>query len=141
MALAEEMAKLFVEAIAAPSFSEEAKARLSAKKNLRLLVVKQAAPGKVVKQISGGLLLQDADDEDVAAGGLKVVTVRQPTTGGDGGASFCLASGQARQVERHRVCPRWPDDGSGRGPDEPGGCGEIRRHESGVAAGELRGRL
>ena len=42
-ALAEEIAKLFVEAIAAPSFSEEAKARLSAKKNLRLLVVKPAA--------------------------------------------------------------------------------------------------
>jgi phosphoribosylaminoimidazolecarboxamide formyltransferase / IMP cyclohydrolase len=78
-ALAEEMAKLFVEAIAAPSFHEAAKAKLSAKKNLRLLVVKQAAPGKVVKQVSGGLLLQDEDDEDVATAELKVMTVRQPT--------------------------------------------------------------
>ena len=78
-ALAEEMAKLFVEAIAAPSFHEAAQARLSAKKNLRLLVVKQAAPGKVVKQVSGGLLLQDEDDEDVATAELKVMTVRQPT--------------------------------------------------------------
>jgi phosphoribosylaminoimidazolecarboxamide formyltransferase / IMP cyclohydrolase len=78
-ALAEEMAKLFVEAIAAPSFNEAAKAKLSAKKNLRLLVVKQAAPGKVVKQVSGGLLLQDEDDEDVAAAELKVMTVRPPT--------------------------------------------------------------
>jgi phosphoribosylaminoimidazolecarboxamide formyltransferase/IMP cyclohydrolase len=78
-ALAEEMAKLFVEAIAAPSFHEAAKAKLSAKKNLRLLVVKQAAPGKVVKQVSGGLLLQDEDDEDVLATELKVVTVRPPT--------------------------------------------------------------
>jgi phosphoribosylaminoimidazolecarboxamide formyltransferase/IMP cyclohydrolase len=78
-ALAEEMAKLFVEAIAAPSFNEGAKAKLSAKKNLRLLVVKQAGPGMVVKQISGGLLLQDEDDEDVVAAELKVVTVRQPT--------------------------------------------------------------
>src|ERR1700723_2740452 len=60
-ALAEEIAKLFVEAIAAPSFSEDAKARLSTRKNLRLLVVKPAAAGKVIKQISGGLLLQDAD--------------------------------------------------------------------------------
>ncbi len=58
---AEEIAKLFVEAIAAPSFSEGANARFSAKKNLRLLTVKQAQPGKSVKQISGGLLLQDAD--------------------------------------------------------------------------------
>jgi phosphoribosylaminoimidazolecarboxamide formyltransferase / IMP cyclohydrolase len=78
-ALAEEMAKLFVEAIAAPSFNEAAKAKLSAKKNLRLVVVKQAAPGKVVKQVSGGLLLQDEDDEDVVTAALKVVTVRQPT--------------------------------------------------------------
>jgi phosphoribosylaminoimidazolecarboxamide formyltransferase / IMP cyclohydrolase len=78
-ALAEEMAKLFVEAIAAPSFNEAAKTKLSAKKNLRLLVVKQAAPGKVVKQISGGLLLQDEDEKDVVTAELKVVTVRQPT--------------------------------------------------------------
>ncbi len=46
-AAAEEIAKLFVEAIAAPSFSEGAKARFSAKKNLRLLTVKHAPPGKV----------------------------------------------------------------------------------------------
>jgi phosphoribosylaminoimidazolecarboxamide formyltransferase/IMP cyclohydrolase len=79
-ALAEELVKLFVEAIAAPSFSEGAQARLSTKKNLRLLVVKQAKAAKVAKQISGGLLLQDADTEDVATAGLKVVTVRQPST-------------------------------------------------------------
>ena len=78
-ALAEEIAKLFVEAIAAPSFSEAAKARLSSRKNLRLVVVKHAAPGRAVKQISGGLLLQDADIEDISANELKVVTVRQPT--------------------------------------------------------------
>ncbi len=79
-ALAEEIAKLFVEAVAAPSFSEGAKTKLSARKNLRLLVVKHALPGRVVKQISGGLLLQDADVEDVAAAELKVVTTRQPST-------------------------------------------------------------
>jgi phosphoribosylaminoimidazolecarboxamide formyltransferase / IMP cyclohydrolase len=76
---AEEIAKLFVEAIAAPSFSEGAKAKFSAKKNLRLLTVKNAPPAKVVKQISGGLLLQDADTEEVSAEGLTVVTVRQPS--------------------------------------------------------------
>jgi phosphoribosylaminoimidazolecarboxamide formyltransferase/IMP cyclohydrolase len=76
-ALAEEMAKLFVEAIAAPSFSDGARAKFGARKNLRLLVVKPALPAKVVKQISGGLLLQEADGEDFTE--LKVVTVRQPT--------------------------------------------------------------
>jgi phosphoribosylaminoimidazolecarboxamide formyltransferase/IMP cyclohydrolase len=78
-AAAEEIAKLFVEAIAAPSFSDGAKAKFSAKKNLRLLTVKHAPPGKSVKQISGGLLLQDADTEGVPAAGLTVVTVRQPS--------------------------------------------------------------
>ncbi len=78
-AAAEEIAKLFVEAIAAPSFSEGAKARFSAKKNLRLLMVKHAPAAKSVKQISGGLLLQDADTEGVLAAGLTAVTVRQPS--------------------------------------------------------------
>jgi phosphoribosylaminoimidazolecarboxamide formyltransferase / IMP cyclohydrolase len=78
-ALAEEIAKLFVEAIAAPSFSEGAKVRLGAKKNLRLLVVKHLVPSKALKQISGGLLLQDADTEDVSADQLVVVTARQPS--------------------------------------------------------------
>jgi phosphoribosylaminoimidazolecarboxamide formyltransferase / IMP cyclohydrolase len=76
---AEEIAKLFVEAIAAPSFTEGAKAKFSAKKNLRLLTVKHAAPGKSVKQISGGLLLQDADTEEASAEARTVVTVRQPS--------------------------------------------------------------
>ena len=42
-AAAEEIAKLFVEAIAAPSFTQGALARFAAKKNLRLVVVKPAA--------------------------------------------------------------------------------------------------
>ena len=78
-ATAEEMAKLFVEAIAAPSFSEAARTKLSAKKNLRLLVVKPAPPDRVVKQISGGMLLQDADVEDLSTMRREVVTKRQPT--------------------------------------------------------------
>jgi phosphoribosylaminoimidazolecarboxamide formyltransferase/IMP cyclohydrolase len=76
---AEEIAKLFVEAIAAPGFTDEAKERFAAKKNLRLVEVKDAAPGQVIKQVSGGLLLQDADTGRVTASGLKVVTQRQPT--------------------------------------------------------------
>jgi phosphoribosylaminoimidazolecarboxamide formyltransferase / IMP cyclohydrolase len=78
-ALAEEISKLFVEAVAAPAFSEAARQRLSAKKNLRLLAVKPAPVAKVLKQISGGLLLQDADVEDLHAADLKVVTTRQPS--------------------------------------------------------------
>jgi phosphoribosylaminoimidazolecarboxamide formyltransferase/IMP cyclohydrolase len=78
-AAAEEIARLFVEAIAAPAFTQEARERFAAKKNLRLVEL-QAAPAKpVVKQVSGGLLLQDADTGRVTESELDVVTWRPPT--------------------------------------------------------------
>jgi phosphoribosylaminoimidazolecarboxamide formyltransferase/IMP cyclohydrolase len=80
---AEEIGKLFVEAIAAPSFSPAARERLAAKKNLRLVEVHTAPPCPVVKHVSGGLLLQEADtgriDATALDPGLKVVTWRPPT--------------------------------------------------------------
>jgi phosphoribosylaminoimidazolecarboxamide formyltransferase/IMP cyclohydrolase len=78
-AAAEEIAKLFVEAIAAPSFTPEAVERFAAKKNLRLLEVHTAPPRPVVKHVSGGALLQDADTGHISAAELKIVTDRQPT--------------------------------------------------------------
>ncbi len=78
-AAAEEIAKLFVEAIAAPSFTAEARDRFAAKKNLRLVVVKPAPPRPVVKHVSGGLLMQDADTGHIEESGLKIVTKRAPT--------------------------------------------------------------
>jgi phosphoribosylaminoimidazolecarboxamide formyltransferase/IMP cyclohydrolase len=76
---AEEMAALFVEAIAAPSFSDDARVRFSSKKNLRLVVVKPADTAGVLRQVSGGLLLQDADRARVSVANLKVATRRAPT--------------------------------------------------------------
>ncbi|AXC14506.1 IMP cyclohydrolase [Acidisarcina polymorpha] len=78
-AAAEEIAKLFVEAIAAPGYSPEALARFAGKKNLRLITVRNAPIDRVIKQVSGGLLLQDADSARIAAADLKMVTTRQPT--------------------------------------------------------------
>jgi len=78
-AAAEEIAKLFVEAIAAPAFTEEALQRFAAKKNLRLVEVHAAPPKPVVKHVSGGLLVQDADTARVNESELKVVTWRPPT--------------------------------------------------------------
>ena len=78
-AAAEEIAKLFVEAIAAPGFTPGALARFAAKKNLRLVVVKPAARARVLKQVSGGMLLQDADTGSVAVADLRTVTRRPPT--------------------------------------------------------------
>ncbi|MGH9622049.1 MAG: bifunctional phosphoribosylaminoimidazolecarboxamide formyltransferase/IMP cyclohydrolase [Bryobacteraceae bacterium] len=72
--------QLFVEAVAAPSFSEEAMAILSGKKNLRMVKIRPAASGDlVIKSISGGLLAQTADSATLEASKLEVKTGRPPT--------------------------------------------------------------
>jgi phosphoribosylaminoimidazolecarboxamide formyltransferase/IMP cyclohydrolase len=76
---AAEIAKLFVEAIAAPEFSPEALQVLSAKKNLRLLRITPAKVQQVLKQISGGYLLQEEDAAVTTTETLKVATQRKPT--------------------------------------------------------------
>jgi len=78
-AAAEEIAKLFVEAIAAPAFTAEAREAFARKKNLRLVEIHAAQARPVVKQVSGGLLLQDADTARINESELKVVTWRPPT--------------------------------------------------------------
>ncbi|MFP5206349.1 MAG: bifunctional phosphoribosylaminoimidazolecarboxamide formyltransferase/IMP cyclohydrolase, partial [Acidobacteriota bacterium] len=78
-AAAEEIAKLFVEAIAAPAFTSEALERFAAKKNLRLVQLRPAHARPVVKNVSGGLLLQDADTARVSESELKIVTRRSPS--------------------------------------------------------------
>jgi phosphoribosylaminoimidazolecarboxamide formyltransferase/IMP cyclohydrolase len=77
---ASEVAKLFVEAIAAPSFAADALAILTAKKNLRLVKVKPLdKPELVIKSITGGLLAQTADTAELVEAQLQVKTVRPPT--------------------------------------------------------------
>jgi phosphoribosylaminoimidazolecarboxamide formyltransferase/IMP cyclohydrolase len=78
--VAEEMAKLFVEVIAAPGFDDEAKARFAAKKNLRLVEIAASQEKWVLKNVSGGILVQDADVRPLAESDLKVVTKRAPTS-------------------------------------------------------------
>jgi len=76
---AQEMAKLFLEAIAAPKFDDAAKATFSAKKNLRLVEITDAPQKWVLKNVSGGILVQDADVRRLRESDLKVVTKRPPT--------------------------------------------------------------
>src|ERR1700722_9596488 len=96
---AEEMHKLFLEVIAAPGFDEAAKAKFATKKNLRLVAVTDspnhqpgspggpvrgadeasAAPRRlVIKNISGGILVQDADIRPLQDADLKGVAKRAP---------------------------------------------------------------
>jgi phosphoribosylaminoimidazolecarboxamide formyltransferase / IMP cyclohydrolase len=79
-AAATEMAKLFLEVIAAPAFDDGAKAAFAAKKNLRLVEVPAGQQYWVLKNISGGMLVQDSDLHQLAEADLKVVTRRPPTS-------------------------------------------------------------
>jgi phosphoribosylaminoimidazolecarboxamide formyltransferase/IMP cyclohydrolase len=76
---AEEMHKLFLEVIAAPAFDEAAKAKFATKKNLRLVEVVPSNQKWVLKNVSGGMLVQDADARPLRPSDLRVVTKRPPT--------------------------------------------------------------
>jgi phosphoribosylaminoimidazolecarboxamide formyltransferase / IMP cyclohydrolase len=64
-ALAEQVADIFTEVILAPAFEPAALEVLTAKKNLRVLVIPGPRPrGAEPRPISGGVLMQDADALD-----------------------------------------------------------------------------
>ena len=74
-----ELAKLFVEAIAAPAYNPAALEILRAKKNIRLVRVTAVEDPLVVKSISGGYLAQTADTATFNRATTEVKTRRAPT--------------------------------------------------------------
>ncbi|HLH18220.1 MAG TPA: bifunctional phosphoribosylaminoimidazolecarboxamide formyltransferase/IMP cyclohydrolase [Bryobacteraceae bacterium] len=76
---AKEIAKLFVEAIAAPAYSEPALAILASKKNLRLMRIAPGLDRLVVKSISGGYLAQTADRAVLDRSQCEIKTQRAPS--------------------------------------------------------------
>jgi phosphoribosylaminoimidazolecarboxamide formyltransferase/IMP cyclohydrolase len=80
-ALASLVLQHFVEAVVADDFTDEAKSFFARKPNIRLLklpVSRIRPPGPDWKRISGGLLLQDADDERDDPSEWRVVSQRKP---------------------------------------------------------------
>jgi len=72
----------FVEVIIAPAISEEARAIVAGKKNVRLLACGDLSPAPEaleLKQVHGGLLVQDRDLGTVTAADLRIVSQLQPT--------------------------------------------------------------
>ncbi len=67
--------------VIAPGFSDEALASLTRKKNLRLIAAPLGArtSGRSIRQVDGGFLMQEIDDERVDVSGWEVVTERKPT--------------------------------------------------------------
>jgi len=82
-ATAEEVAKLFVECIAAPGFADRAKEIFGAKKNLRLLELPAGGldPERELqlKRVQGGMLVQQPDLGEIKDDGMRTVTNRAPT--------------------------------------------------------------
>lgn len=83
-AMAEEMAKIFLEVIVAPSYEKEALDVLCAKKNLRVLclpdiAIPQDKHAYDLKKVNGGLIVQTIDSELLNEEDLKVVTDRSPS--------------------------------------------------------------
>jgi len=77
------VAQQFVEVVVAPGYESGAAEVFAPKKNVRVLNCGQwddsAAPGMMLQQVEGGILVQDKDVGFVAREDLKVVTQRQPT--------------------------------------------------------------
>jgi len=88
-AAAQAVSKQFVEVLMAPGFSAEALAVFKSKANVRILEIALPPGGATAwqrglnavdaKRIGSGLLLQTADNHELARDALKVVTKKQPT--------------------------------------------------------------
>jgi phosphoribosylaminoimidazolecarboxamide formyltransferase/IMP cyclohydrolase len=128
-AAAERIAAIFAEVVVAPDADDEAKAVFATKKNLRLLLTgglpDPAAPGRTLRSVSGGLLVQSRDAGRVSAAGLRVVTQRAPTEAeladllfafrvakhvksnaivyAKGGATVGIGAGQMSRVDSTRI--------------------------------------
>ena len=89
---AQAVSKQFVEVLIAPAYAGDARSVLAAKANLRVLEISlqgvqpgaatawaQGRNGADVKRIGSGLLMQSADNRNVSAVDLKVVTKVKPT--------------------------------------------------------------
>ena len=90
-AAAQQVSKQFVEVLMAPDFTPEALDIFKAKANVRLMKIELPAGGATAweqgrnamdaKRVGSGLLLQTADNHEMALADLKVVTKVQPTAG------------------------------------------------------------
>lgn len=80
--IAELLSTIFLEVIISPHFTKEALSILTTKKNLRLIQVPldtNITTDYVLKQVIGGILIQDTDTTVVTKEGFKAVTQKQPS--------------------------------------------------------------
>jgi len=77
---AEEISKIFVEAVVAPEFSKEALDIFEAKKNVRVIEMgyEKAKDEFWIEKVGGGFLLQESDTEEIDTDLFEVVTENKP---------------------------------------------------------------
>lgn len=78
--VAQAITKIFMEVVIAPSYTAEALAVFNAKANLRVLELPiQVTPQWEMKFITGGMLMQERDQQTITVEDLRVVTAAQPS--------------------------------------------------------------
>ena len=111
-AAAEAMRELFVEAVIAPDFGEDALAIFGKKKNLRILRLPALAGGKRsgldLRSVPGGVLVQEPDRMAAEEFDWRVVTPRAPTE--EEGKALRIAWTVSRHVKSNAIVLA---DGSG----------------------------
>ena len=110
VAMAQQVAEVFTEVIAAPAYEDGAVEVLQAKKNIRILVVEPADRGGIeTRGISGGMLMQAVDTVDAehdTAASWELVSGEPAVARGAGRPGVRLAGLPRGQVQRHPAGPR-----------------------------------
>ncbi len=136
-ATAEEITGIFTEVVIAPGASDEAKAVFAAKKNLRLLTTEGLpdihAKSLTVRQVAGGLLVQDKDTGFIGMDDLKVVTKKAPTP--EQMADLLFAWKVAKHVKSNAIV--YVRDGATVGV----GAGQMSRVDSALIAAKKAERM
>ena len=141
--------EILTEVVVAPEVSPAAREILARRKGLRVLetgaLPDPGASGRVIRQLAGGLLVQDRDTGRVAADDLRVVTRRAPCARERAdllmafriakhvmsnaivyvrdGASVGIGAGQMSRVDSARIAARKARDAAGDG--EPATVGSV----------------
>ncbi|PCJ08706.1 MAG: bifunctional phosphoribosylaminoimidazolecarboxamide formyltransferase/inosine monophosphate cyclohydrolase [Rhodobacteraceae bacterium] len=136
-ATAQEIVQIFTEVVIAPGASDEAKQIFAAKKNLRLLLTdglpNPLDTGMTMRQVSGGMLVQDKDVGYRAMDDLKVVTKVAPTD--EQMRDLLFAWKVAKHVKSNAIV--YVKDGQTVGV----GAGQMNRLDSATIAGVKAQRM
>jgi phosphoribosylaminoimidazolecarboxamide formyltransferase/IMP cyclohydrolase len=141
-AAAEAVARLFVEVVIAPEVSEEAAAIFARRAALRLLVTgglpDPTAPGRMLRSIAGGLLVQERDRGAVGREALRTVTRRAPSEAEI--ADLLFADTVAKHVKSNAIVFAKGGAAVGIGAGQPSRVDSVRiaaqkAVETGAAAG------